>query len=198
MDCAMEGLFMLDKQKIVVDRLVDIIQTIQIGRKTGTLTATRGEGATYEVGTIVFVEGKVIQAKVGRRKDRDALNWLSTWRICQCTFVLSITSGNDQPQKVPLTPPPKHSIHTTNTGPKQLSSDRQTGPLTPPALSDQTVPHLTKPFNVSLCLIEQNGLSRAHRHLFLLVDGTRSITEITRILKHDEQNILTLLHDLQD
>jgi hypothetical protein len=195
---------MLDKQKMAVDQLVDVIQTIQIGRKTGTLTATRGENATYEIGTIVFVGGKVTQAKVGRRTDRDALNWLSTWGICQCTFVPLITPGDNQEQKVPLTSL-RRSIHTTDTDPKPLSSDKQTGPidarktgpLTPPTLPDQAVPHLTKPFNVALRLIEQNGLSRAHRRLFLLIDGTRSIADLTRILKRDEQEIIALLHILQ-
>src|SRR5436305_304207 len=92
MDYAKEGKYMLDGQNIVVDRLVKIIEAIQIGRSTGSLIVTRGEGASYEVGTLVFLKGKLVQGRVGRREDREAFNWLSTWGKCRYTFVLSITS----------------------------------------------------------------------------------------------------------
>jgi hypothetical protein len=74
---------MLDGQNIVVDHLVKIIQAFQIGRTTGSLIATRGEGDTNEVGRLVFLNGQVVQAKVGRREGREALNWLSTWGKCR-------------------------------------------------------------------------------------------------------------------
>jgi hypothetical protein len=197
---------MSGEQKIVVDQLVDIIQTIQIGRKTGTLTATRGEEASYEVGIIIFDSGKVIQAKAGRRKNREALNWLSTWGMCQCAFVLSIPSDDTTYHKAPQFSSPEHSPRTIHTDTQHISSNgqiepidaRKTGPLTPLVLQDQRIPHLTKPLNRALHLIEQNGLSRTHRHLLLLIDGTRSIAEISRIFKRDDYEILTLLRDLQD
>ena len=64
---------MLAGQNIVVDHLVKIIQAIQIGRTTGSLIATRGEDASYELGTLVFLNGRLVQGRVGRREGRDAL-----------------------------------------------------------------------------------------------------------------------------
>src|SRR5205809_6636721 len=108
MNYAKEGNFMLAGQKIVIDNLAKIIQAIQVGRTTGSLVATRGEGASYELGTLMFLNGRVVQARVGRREGREAFNLLSTWGKCRYTFVLSVTSehttesllGGDQNQVI--------------------------------------------------------------------------------------------------
>src|SRR5437868_1070608 len=87
-----EGNFMLAGQNIVVDRLVKILQSIRVERMTGSLVVTRGEGIGYELGTLVFLNGQVVQGRVGRREGLEALNWLLTWGKCWYTFVRSITS----------------------------------------------------------------------------------------------------------
>src|SRR5579864_572990 len=83
---------MLAGQNIAVDRLVKIIQSIHVERMTGSLVVTRGEGMSYELGTVVFLNGQAVQGRVGRHEGRDALNWLLTWGKCCYTFVRSITT----------------------------------------------------------------------------------------------------------
>jgi hypothetical protein len=232
---------MVDGQNIVVDQLVKIIQALQIGRTTGSLIATRGEGASYEVGTIVFVKGKVMQAKAGRREDRDALNWLSTWGKCRYTFVLSITAegGTEEEGKsipVPMVPMEGEGRGggpslPGNPGPSTGARARQSfsgnlGPSTGaragqsfsrnlgpsgagqveqgrarqgvPATMNQAVPYRSKPLGYALHILEEKSLSRAHRHLFLLVNGERSIGDFMRLLQLNEYEVLALLYDLQD
>jgi hypothetical protein len=185
MDYAKEGNFMLDGQNVVVDHLVKIIQAIQIGRTTGSLMATRGEGASYELGTLVFLSGRVVQARVGRREGREAFNWLSTWGRCRYTFVLSITSesateglpGGDADQFV------------QEEGKASLG---ESGPL------GETVPYRSKPLGYGLQILSEKSLSRMHRHVFLLVNGARRVEDLMRLLKLNEYEVLTLLYDLQD
>jgi hypothetical protein len=59
------------------------------------------------------------------------------------------------------------------------------------------VPYRTQLPESALRVIERTGLSRTHRHLFLLVDGRRSMTELTRLIGKREQELAELLDDLQ-
>ena len=78
---------MAQQQELLTDRLVSVISSIQRGRRSGVLTAKRGEGIALEEGTIIFANGQVSQANVGRRRGSEALNWLSTWGSCRFMFV---------------------------------------------------------------------------------------------------------------
>src|SRR5579859_6704862 len=91
-----EGNLMLAGQNIAVDRLVKIIQDIRFEKMTGSLVVTRGEGIGYELGTLVFLNGRVVQGRVGQFEGREALNRLLTLGKCWYTFVLSIISDADQ------------------------------------------------------------------------------------------------------
>ena len=180
---------MFDGQNVVVDQLVKIIQALQVGRTTGTLVATRGEGPSYEVGTLVFVQGRVVQAKVGRKEDREALNWLSTWGRCRYTFVLSMSSGSGMPeesreaQMMTTSPLPE-----STTGPLREA----TGPI------NDTVPYRSKALEYGLQVIDEKGLARVHRRLFLLADGQRNIAEFMRLLNLNEFEVLEILYSLQE
>jgi Domain of unknown function (DUF4388) len=181
---------MFDGQNVVVDQLVKIIQALQVGRTTGTLVATRGDGASYEVGTLVFVQGRVVQAKVGRKQDREALNWLSTWGRCRYTFVHSVSSESKMSEEI------SREIQGRVTGPLR---EKTTGPIQHAAGSiNEMVPYRSKPLEYGLQVIEEKGLSRAYKHLFLLVDGQREIIELMRLLKLNEFEVLEMLYGLQD
>ena len=46
-------------------------------------------------------------------------------------------------------------------------------------------------------LIEQMGLSRTHRRLFLLIDGGRTVKELIRLMAHEPEAVQRLLQDLE-
>jgi hypothetical protein len=71
------------------DNLLNIIQVIQLGRKTGSLVAERGGGVTREEGELVFISGQIIEAYSGNLMGQQALAWLKTWRACRFFFVAS-------------------------------------------------------------------------------------------------------------
>jgi hypothetical protein len=173
---------MFDGQNLVVDQLVKIIEAIQIGRTTGSLVATRGEGPSYEVGTLVFVKGRIVQAKVGRREDRDALNWLSTWGRCRYTFVLSGVEGVLQEDVVD----------------KATGVMQRVGEQKQDAKMNGAVPYRSQPLAYGLQVMQEKRVSRVHRHVFLLVDGVRQVGDFMRLLKLDEYEVLALLYDLAD
>ena len=204
---------MSQQRETATDRLVSIIQVIQLGRKTGSLTAKRGEGITQEEGTITFIKGKITQTTVGRRKGSEALNWLTTWGNCRFTFVSSDSSESSQS----LTPiPPSISGHSTNDTdpalrPQRTLLNRQPEPLLAgesngvapqkpnravPAPAS-SIPFRTRQIDSALRVIENMGLSRTHRHLLLLIDGQRSIPELVRLIGRSEHEVASLLQDLE-
>jgi Domain of unknown function (DUF4388) len=200
----------MSQYETATDRLVNAIQSIQLGRASGVLTARRGEGATQEEGFIVFVNGQVAEASVGRRTGSGALNWLSTWGRCRFSFVPSDTS----PIATPSLPPSPGAIgdQHRNTGsyPRMQAptSDKRSGSLLPsgphtsaagqPNLSAPIaiIPSTTQPLGEALHLIEQSRLSRIHKHLFLLIDGHRSVTELVRLTGKNQDEVHALLRDL--
>jgi Domain of unknown function (DUF4388) len=206
---------MSQQRETATDRLVSIIQVIQLGRKTGLLTAKRGEGITQEEGTITFIKGKITQTIVGRRKGSEALNWLTTWGNCRFTFVSSDPSETS-PSLTPILPSiSEHKINDTDPGlrPQRTFLNRQTEPLlagesngaapqkpngaVPAPASATSIPFRTRQIDSALRVIENMGLSRMHRHLLLLIDGQRSMLELVRLTGRSEQEIASFLHDLE-
>ena len=194
---------MSQERETATDRLVSIIQLIQMGRRTGTLTVRRGEGLTQEEGTITFSKGQVTQTSAGRRTGSEALNWLTTWGSCRFTFVSSDPVENTSPLPV---------INRTGatalpTSQPLLAPGRQTEPLPTGettrmrtgGLQNLTpaVPSRTRQVDSALRMIDNMGLSRAHRRLFLLVDGQRSTEELVRLMGRHPAEVYGLLHDLE-
>ncbi len=192
---------MTQQQEITAEHFVDVIRKTQLARRTGTLIVRRGQGATYEEGAIAFVDGRVSQAKVGRRTSSDALNWLSTWLNCRYSFFASAPPesvsrthvAEDEPRS---TPSSSYSLFDNS------SARRQTDPLAfdkkESTKSSQQHPYRIRQLAEALHRIEQQGLSRVHRHLLLLIDGSRSVKELERILKRDEREVVALLRDLEN
>ena len=203
----------MSQQETATDRLIGVIQSIQMAQENGVLTVKRGEGGTLEEGSIVFVNGQIKQTMVGRRSGAVALNWLSTWGQCRYTFA----SKNDR-QTQPLNPIPVTDSGTTHSITTDLQSSlpasptqRQSEPLLPITGSSwerrppsQPLPppvsvtfYPTQSLAAALREIEQNRLSRSHRQLFLLIDGQRSTQELARLAAKNGQEVQALLGDLE-
>jgi hypothetical protein len=200
----------MSQQETATDRLVTIIKSIQLGRLSGVLTARRGEGVIEEEGTIAFVNGQVTQANVGRRSGSGALNWLSTWGRCRFSFDLSDTSPITPPS-LPSSPGAIGDQHRENGSYPRIQapiSDKQSGSLIgggqdgqaagQPNLSARVaiIPFTTRPLSEALRWIEQSRLSRIHKHVFLLVDGHRSVKELVRLSGKNQDEVHGLLRDL--
>ncbi len=197
----------MSQQETATDRLVGVIQAIQMAQEDGVLTVRRGEGSTLEEGSIVFINGQIKQTTTGRRSGAAALNWLSTWGHCRYTF----TSSNGR-QTQPLNVTAAAIVHPGRAFAGDLRSgmaERQSEPLLPvtastwerrPPPPPPPVPiifHATQPLAAALRSIEQSKLSRTHRQLFLLIDGQRSVQELARLAGKNEQDVQALLRDLQ-
>jgi chemotaxis protein histidine kinase CheA len=64
-----------------------IIGQYQRQRRTGQLWLARGTGRTAEEGTMIFQQGRILDATDERRHGTEARNWISTWEICHYRFI---------------------------------------------------------------------------------------------------------------
>lgn len=171
----------MQQRETATNRLADVIQVIQLGRKTGILSAEQGQGRTFEEGTITFANGQITQASVGLRQGQEALSVLKTWRGCLFAFIPPSTS-NITPFQFPT--------------PHSQQSDQDTGKPNAVASKD-AVPYRTKPIEEVLPVLDLMNFSRSHRRLLLLIDGERNISELIRLLGRNAEEVFRQLGELE-
>lgn len=180
-------------------QLATIIQRIQMEGRSGLLRVKRGKGDTVEEGTILFVHGKMEDARTGRRTRFDAFKYLCTWEQYEFSFVMP------DGKTLSFSPPPTPREY-------RLPPDTPFIPLTipdsPPIYPERAekvtpgsvilVPcHSRQQIAYGLQVIEKMGLTRGHRRLFLLINGERSVAELARLMASPEDEIYQRLLDLE-
>ena len=199
---------MAQQNATITNSLANVIQVIQLGRKSGVLTVERGEGTAFEEGQITFVNGQAAEAVTTSFSGLDALRWLAGWGTCRYEFIPTPTSEIPSVPASGRAPAFNRGITNTGTHPRipisplrESAARRQaSNGMTDQAMSlmpTSFVPHLVKLLEESLGLVEQLGLSRQHRRLLLLVDGQRTIAEMVRLLGRSQYEVQKLLVDLE-
>lgn len=85
------------------DRLSNVIEVVELGRRTGLLAAERGSGASFEEGEIYFVGGQATYAAVAYLRGREALAALGQWGACRFSF--DTEAPRPAPNLAPATAP---------------------------------------------------------------------------------------------
>ena len=189
---------MAQQREASTDRLVGIIATIKLERKSGQLRVRRGEGLTSEEGALTFVQGQVTQAHVGRRNGSDALNWLSTWGQAHYIFTstLSPTEEGNLSLAFPELPSSSPGRIITNPLPEeQINTDKLE--FTSSQAPGSEVPYISVELAEAMPGIERAGLSRSHRRLYLLIDGHRSVHDLAPLIGKQVEEVHSMLHDLE-
>lgn len=185
----------MQRHETTTDRLVGIIASIKLERRSGQLTVRRGEGLTTEEGTLIFRQGQITMASAGRRNGSDALNWLSTWGQARYIFTPTASEAN-APTTFP-TLPASSSNAAVATHPRLPIARVNTDDLDSPLALAYGIPHTTVALGEAIVRIEKAGLSRAHRRLYLLIDGRRSAIELVPLSGKTAEEVRNMLHDLE-
>jgi hypothetical protein len=206
---------MSQQPKTETDRLANVIQVLQLGQKTGRLIVERNDGPQFEQGIITFVSGQVVQASVNQQQGPGALNWLKSWGACRFTFTPEPRSGSTSPTATQSQAKPTWGgtgYHTANTSPLQTPQSnpvyrrqddythttRHLGGANNSTPTDWlATPYRTRHIEEGMHFIEQMGLSRTHRRLFLLIDGGRTVKELIRLMAQEPEAVQRLLQDLE-
>jgi hypothetical protein len=194
------------------DRLANVIQVIQLGRKTGVLTVERESGTRLAQGVVYFVNGLMTQASAHQLRVLAAFQWFNTWGSCRFTFTLSdskLATNKLVSLRRTHRPASEHeSVQDTDLtiGNQALTrvlsrSDTENNHIRQHHLSPHTTPARI-PIRVcsledAVVHIERMQLSGIHRHLFLLLDGHRTTTELARLMGRRSVEVDDLLRDLE-
>lgn len=199
---------MAQQKETITNSLADVIQVIQLSRKSGMLTVERGEGETFEEGMITFVNGQAVEAQTAAFYGQDALRWLGSWGTCRFAFIPTPTSEIPSIPALVSTPAFEQRMRDTGTHPRipisplresaarRQAGNGRTGQVIS-FISASVVPHLVIPLEESLRYVDQLGLSRQHRRLLLLVDGQRNVAEMVRLIGRTQYEVQQLLADLE-
>ena len=199
---------MAPQNETITNSLADVIQVIQLGRKSGVLTVERGDGETFEEGMITFVNGQAVEAQTTVFNGQNALRRLSSWGTCRYAFISTPTAEIPSIPAPVSTPAFERRMTDTGTHPRIPISPLRESAARRQASNGGTeqvisfipasiVPHLVISLEESLRRVDQLGLSRQHRHLLLLVDGQRNVAEMVRLIGHTQFKVQRLLADLE-
>lgn len=173
------------------DKLADVVQVLQLVHKTGLLQVQRSTVDNFvEQGTITFQDGQVIDASTGQFRGSDAFKKLLTWTACH--FVFEPTLSTTTPPMTAL-PTPELSGKVTGALEYDFTSIQAKGA----SVTYTSVPYRLRQVQEILPDFFRLGLSRMHRQLFLLIDGKRSVYELTSLIKRHPPEVLAMLADLE-
>ncbi|GER90125.1 hypothetical protein KDW_42870 [Dictyobacter vulcani] len=206
---------MAQQRETATNNLSDIIELIKMGHRSGVLSVERGEGRAFEEGLIVFVNGQVTEAQASAQTGSNALRWLSSWTTCRFSFIVGDnpqTQGTGPQLPTPRTSRPSSPSYPTypaDTGnfpppgntpiPRGNTPIPRANMLSPNASSPSIlqIPYRTQTNGNVLAYMEQVGLTREHRRLYMLVDGQRSTHELINLMGKGPDKILELLSNLE-
>src|SRR5437868_2403237 len=107
------------------DKLADVIQMLQMARKTGTLLVNRdGFDSTIEQGVLILQNGQIIDASLGLYRGPEALQRLQGWQLCYFVFQTPTQSNSPSLPPIQMSPVNRNAGTGFNIGTKP-----NTGPL---------------------------------------------------------------------
>lgn len=200
---------MSEHRDTVTNRLAHVILTIELGGQTGTLAVERDTGMTLEEGWISFINGQVAWAKAGQRENEAAFNWLKTWATCRFAFIASTGPELTLPVPAQQFSPTRDARDSPYSSPRFSNGGTKSrvleGRYESNGLEEQptstfllvSTPYRTRQLDEGLFLINRLGLSRSHRHIFLLLDGHRTTMELASLIGRKPDELVTFLSDLE-
>jgi Domain of unknown function (DUF4388) len=216
------------------DRLSNVIEVVELGRRTGLLSAERGEGSYLEQGDIYFVGGRAIYAATAQLRGRDALVVLGQWGPCRFSFDTEAPrpAPNLALSPSPMGAPPDRGFSSSRIGtPSQggnsgfawgtppshpaFAPGNGSTPATPSRLPSADAWSMSQPSSVPatgplgrrprrspdaqdlMAVVTSYNLSRSHRTLLLLADGSHNVLDLARLLSKTVDEVTQLLAELE-
>jgi hypothetical protein len=191
---------------ITAENLNDILELARLRRQSGLLSVEHSQGGRLEEGEIYFQDGRPIYARVGQLIGQDAVNWLLTWRNVHFAFITDVPRppANIAPITGPITTPsrvPRLNTYGSieegspqNRNSSSSASRPNSTPPPPPPGIEWLVPQKRRVGEDVLSL----PLSRRQRYIYFLVDGHRSVSDLSRTTGKTVQEVELVLRELQE
>lgn len=198
------------------ENLSDVIELIRKRRQNGLLSIERIQGSLFEEGEIYFQGGLPIYARQGPLTSADALTRLLSWHQVYFTFftnqprpAANIPSTASTRTNVAIaTDPAAQSVNparSTSNNSVPFDDRSQTG--IPDSYPQSTFPLTGNTPGLEWLIPQKLGndrnvlslpLTRPQRSIYLLIDGKRTVSDLSRCTRKSFQEIERLLSELQE
>jgi hypothetical protein len=188
---------------ITAENLNAVLELARLRRQSGLLSVEHSQGGRLEEGEIYFQDGRPIYARVGQLVGQDAVNWLLTWHNVHFAFITDVPRPpvNIAPITGPITTPSRIPRMNANSSAEEASplsrnsSDTASRPNSnPPPGIEWLVPQKRRVGEDVLSL----PLTRRQRYIYFLVDGRRSVSDLSRTTGKTIQEVELVLRELQE
>src|SRR6266700_5601223 len=193
------------------ESLSDVIELVRVRRKSGSLSVERYHGNRFEEGEIYFQRGQPTYAHSGQMSGQQALSWMFTWHHIHFTFnveepripaTVSSAASTQASKAIAATSPPKLprvNSRFSNVPASVTESDSTFKTDSPDEISTTPGLEWLVPQKMG---IEQDVMSlpltRPQRSIYMLVDGHRTISDLSRCTRKNFQEIERLLTELRE
>jgi hypothetical protein len=176
---------MANERAMVAESVSDMLEFARVRRQSGRLNIEQASNGGIQMGEIHLQAGQPVYARLGQIVGQEALSRLLMWRNVQFTFQLDTPAVSiPSPSKSNSTIPP--SIEQSNG-----SVSSRINPSSPGI--EWLVPQKRGSERDVLSL----PLTRRQRFIYFLVDGRRTLSDLSRCTGKTIQEIELILSELQ-
>lgn len=176
----------------------DVLELAHTRRHTGMVTIEHTQDGRVEEGEVFIQAGQPIYARVGRLVGQDALNWLLKWRniyytigVDETVATTAGTNGNST-NSIPSSLPNYSSQNGSNTTASVAGRASSLDNTYTPGI-EWLVPQKRGIEREVLSL----PLTRRQRFIYFLVDGRRTVSDLSRCTGKNIQEIELILSELR-
>ncbi len=194
--------------KSKAESLDEVLALARVRRQSGMLTIEHTQGGRVEEGELYLQAGQPVYARVGQLVGQDALNWLLQWRNIYFTIN---TEEPRQPAGAPVSGNSNVAAAVSSPKPQSppLNSNSSTGVPGVQAQSDGNASARKNAYTpgIEWLVPQKRGverevlslpLTRRQRFIYFLVDGRRTIADLSRCTGKDMQEVELILSELQE
>jgi Domain of unknown function (DUF4388) len=189
------------------ETLDDVLELARFRRQSGTLTLEHTQGGRVEEGEVFLQAGQPVYARVGQLVGQDALNWLLRWHNIYFSMgteesrqaVDTPAAGNgNSPIAVPV-PLPQQLPFNGGSFIEPVSERL-------PGNGNGSTPRSSYTQGIEWLVPQKRGverevlalpLTRSQRYIYFLVDGRRTLFDLSRCTGKNIQEIELILNELQ-
>lgn len=192
---------MANDKAIIAESVLNVLETARVQRQSGRLLVGQFLGGRFQEGEIHLQEGQPVYARLGTLIGQDALNRLVSWRNVQLTLIPDETRNvSTQPGRPIDTAGGIASFPTRQSD--EYSPIRAPGP---PRAANQAGNQARSPDLERLTPHKRNAdrdvislpLTRPQRYVYFMVDGRRTVADLSRCTGKTIQEIDLILGELQ-
>lgn len=176
-------------QKRDASNLGDLLSTLYIQQQSGLLSVECLQNGRWEEGELYILTGQPIYARIGKQGGQDALKRLLLWRPLRFSFMGDAPRPpSNLPASVGISPA---AAQVQPAAAPRVSGNQLMNGAHPPR--EQQVPHKVALPRQALSL----SLSHRQRMMYFLINGQRTIADLSRTSGKTVAEVEEVLQELQ-